>query len=196
MFREVKLPHRLPEDPAAVIFNAAGHGVLVTHAGIVRLVTTGTLMEFRSADTVLLHAGAQEHTFQMELWGALLAGGTVALAPQGWQGSAMPAHEYARVMRRFRVSAICARPLLLEELAREPLAPLDQVQQAVVDAADPGAANLSGAKLDPRLLSRLRNGEHRMRLTGGLGAAETTSYAMSVPVNPEQPGHVERGAGQ
>ncbi len=191
LFREVKLPHRLPEDPAAVIFNAAGHGVLVTHAGIVRLVTTGTLMEFRSADTVLLHAGAQEHTFQMELWGALLAGGTVALAPQGWQGSAMPAHEYARVMRRFRVSAICARPLLLEELAREPLAPLDQVQQAVVDAADPGAANLSGAKLDPRLLSRLRNGEHRMRLTGGLGAAETTSYAMSVPVNPEQPGHVE-----
>jgi hypothetical protein len=76
-------------------------------------------------------------------------------------------------------------------LAREPLAPLDQVQQAVVDAADPGAANLSGAKLDPRLLSRLRNGEHRMRLTGGLGAAETTSYAMSVPVNPEQPGHTE-----
>ncbi|MGB9417114.1 MAG: non-ribosomal peptide synthetase, partial [Acidobacteriaceae bacterium] len=191
LFREVKLPHRLPEDPAAVIFNAAGHGVLVTHAGIVRLVTSGTLMEFRSADTVLLHAGAQEHTFQMELWGPLLAGGTVALAPQGWLGSAMPAHEYARVMRRFRVSAICARPLLLEELAREPLAPLDQVQQAVVDAADPGAANLSGAKLDPRLLSRLRNGEHRMRLTGGLGAAETTSYAMSVRVNPEQPGHVE-----
>jgi acyl-coenzyme A synthetase/AMP-(fatty) acid ligase len=174
-----------------VIFNAAGHGVLVTHAGIVRLVTTGTLMEFRSADTVLLHAGAQEHTFQMELWGPLLAGGTVALAPQGWQGSAMAAHEYARVMRRFRVSAICARPLLLEELAREPLAPLDQVQQAVVDAADPGAANLSGAKLDPRLLSRLRNGEHRMRLTGGLGAAETTSYAMSVPVNTQQPGDAE-----
>src|SRR6202789_1467813 len=191
LFHEVELPHRLPEDPAAVIFNAAGHGVLVTHAGIVRLVTTGRLMEFRSADTVLLHAGAQEHTFQMELWGPLLAGGTVALAPQGWQGSAMAAHEYARVMRRFRVSAICARPLLLEELAREPLAPLDQVQQAVVDAADPGAANLSGAKLDPRLLSRLRNGEHRMRLTGGLGAAETTSYAMSVPVNTQQPGDAE-----
>jgi non-ribosomal peptide synthetase component F len=191
LFREVKLPHRLPEDPAAVIFNAAGHGVLVTHAGIVRLVTTGTLMEFRSADTVLLHAGAQEHTFQMELWGPLLAGGTVALAPQGWLGSPMPAHEYARVMRRFRVSAICARPLLLEELAREPLAPLDQVQQVVVDAADPGAANLSGGKLDSRLLSRLRNREHPMRLTGGLGAAETTSYAMSVQVNTEQPGHAE-----
>jgi non-ribosomal peptide synthetase component F len=191
LFREVKLPHRLPEDPAAVIFNAAGHGVLVTHAGIVRLVTTGRLMEFRSADTVLLHAGAQEHTFQMELWGPLLAGGTVALAPQGWLGSAMPAHEYARVMRRFRVSAICARPLLLEELAKEPLAPLDQVQQAVVDAADPGTANLSGEKLDSRLRSRLRDREHPMRLTGGLGAAETTSYAMSVPVNAEQPGLAE-----
>jgi acyl-CoA synthetase (AMP-forming)/AMP-acid ligase II len=194
-FREVKLPQRLPEDPAAVVFNAEGRGVLVTHAGIVRLVTSGTLMEFRSADTVLLHAGAQEHTFQMELWGPLLAGGTVALAPQGWLGSAMPAHEYARVMRRFRVSAICARPLLLEELAREPLAPLDQVQQAVVDAADPGAANLSGAKLDPRLLSRLQDGEHPMRVTGGLGAAETTSYAMSVQMNAEQPGHAEPVAG-
>ena len=139
LFREVKLPQRLPEDPAAVVFNADGRGVLVTHAGIVRLVTAGTPMEFRSSDTVLLHAGAQEHLFQMELWGPLLAGGTVALAPQSGTG-AMPAHEYARVMRRYRVSAICARPALLEELAREPLAPLDQVQQAVVDAAELDAA--------------------------------------------------------
>src|ERR1700745_60929 len=92
VFRDVKLPQRLPEDPAAVVFNAAGLGVLVTHAGIVRLVRTGAVMEFRSADTVLMHSGAQEHTFQMELWGPLLAGGTVALAPQAWPGSAMPAH--------------------------------------------------------------------------------------------------------
>ena len=165
LFREVKLPHRLPEDPAAVIFNARGHGVLVTHAGIVRLVTSGAVMEFGSSDTVLLHAGAQEHTFQMELWGPLLAGGTVALAPQSWLSSAMPAHEYARVMRRFRVSAICARPTLLEELAKEPLAPLDQVKQAVVDATE----------LAPSLLSRLSGGDRAVRVSGGIGAAETTS---------------------
>jgi acyl-CoA synthetase (AMP-forming)/AMP-acid ligase II len=179
LFREVNLPRRLPEDPAAVVFNAAGHGVLVTHAGIVRLVTSGVVMEFRSSDTVLLHAGAQEHTFQMELWGALLAGGTVALAPESWLTSAMPAHEYARVIRRFRVSAICAGPTLLEELAKEPLAPLDQVKQAVVDAAE----------LAPSLLSRLSGGERVMRVTGGLGAAETTSFAVAVRVNVEEAGH-------
>jgi acyl-coenzyme A synthetase/AMP-(fatty) acid ligase/acyl carrier protein len=179
LFGEVKLPHRLPEDPAAVVFNAVGHGVLVTHAGIVRLATSGAVMEFRSSDTVLLHAGAQEHTFQMELWGALLAGGTVALAPQGWPTSAMPAHEYARVMRRFRVSAICARPTLLEELAREPLAPLDQVKQAVVDATE----------LAPALLTRLSGGDRAVRVRGGIGAAETTSFAVSVQMNVEQTGH-------
>jgi acyl-coenzyme A synthetase/AMP-(fatty) acid ligase len=135
-------------------------------------------MEFRSTDTVLLHAGAQEHTFQMELWGPLLAGGTVALAPQGWLTSAMPAHEYARVMRRFRVSAICARPTLLEELAKEPLAPLDQVKQAVVDATE----------LAPALLTRLSGGDRAVRVSGGIGAAETTSYAVSVQVNVEQMG--------
>jgi acyl-coenzyme A synthetase/AMP-(fatty) acid ligase len=178
LFREVKLPHRLPEDPAAVVFNAVGHGVLVTHAGIVRLVTSGAVMEFRSSDTVLLHAGAQEHTFQMELWGPLLAGGTVALAPQGWLTSAMPAHEYARVMRRFRVTAICARPTLLEELAKEPLGPLDQVKQAVVDATE----------LAPSLLGRLSGGVRAVRVSGGIGAAETTSYAVSVQVNVEQMG--------
>ena len=189
MFREAKLAHRLPEDPAAVIFNAAGHGVLVTHAGIVRLVTTGTFMEFRSTDTVLMHSGTQEHTFQMELWGPLLAGGTVALAPQNWLGPAMAAHEYARAMRRFRVSAICARASLLEELAKEPLAPLDQVRQAVVDAAD-----LSATKLEPALLGRLSSG-HAMRVTGGLGAAETTSYAVSVQVSVEEPGSATAVAG-
>lgn len=178
LFREVKLPHRLPEDPAAVIFNARGHGVLVTHAGIVRLVTSGAVMEFGSSDTVLLHAGAQEHTFQMELWGPLLAGGTVALAPQSWLSSAMPAREYARVMRRFRVTAICARPTLLDELAKEPLAPLDQVKQAVVDATE----------LAPALLNRLSGGDRAVRVSGGIGAAETTSYAVSVQVNVEQMG--------
>jgi acyl-coenzyme A synthetase/AMP-(fatty) acid ligase len=95
----------------------------------------------------------------------------------------MPAHEYARVMRRFRVSAICARPALLEELAREPLAPLEQVRQAVVNAADVGAA-----RLEPALLNRLIRGGHGMRVTGGLGAAETTSYVVSVRVNIEGPG--------
>jgi acyl-CoA synthetase (AMP-forming)/AMP-acid ligase II len=199
-FQDVQLPHRLPEDPAAVVFNAAGQGVLVTHAGIVRLVTTGTLMEFRSADTMLLHAGAQEHTFQMELWGPLLAGGTVALAPQGWLGSATPAHEYARVMRRFRVSAICARPMLLEELAKEPLAPLDQVRQVVVDAAElgtatPGATSSGVANLESRLLRRLGSSEHPIRVMGGLGAGETTSYAVSVQVNIEQSGHAVPVAG-
>jgi acyl-coenzyme A synthetase/AMP-(fatty) acid ligase len=138
-------------------------------------------MEFRATDTVLMHSGTQEHTYQMELWGPLLAGGTVALAPQNWLGPAMAAHEYARAMRRFRVSAICARASLLEELAKEPLAPLDQVRQAVVDAAD-----LSATRLEPALLSRL-NGGHAIRLTGGLGAAETTSYAVSVQVSVEVP---------
>jgi non-ribosomal peptide synthetase component F len=184
-FREVKLPHRLPEDPAAVVFNAEGRGVLVTHAGIVRLVTGGTLMEFHSSDTVLLHAGAQEHLFQMELWGPLLTGGTVALAPHSGTGATMPAHEYARVMRRFRVSAICARRSLLEELAKEPLAPLDQVQQAVVDAEE----------VAPALQGRLGSHERGMHVTGGLGAAETTSYAVRVRVNVEEAGYTEPVAG-
>jgi acyl-CoA synthetase (AMP-forming)/AMP-acid ligase II len=77
---------------------------------------------------------------------------------------------------------MCARASLLEELAKEPLAPLDQVRQAVVDAAD-----LSATKLEPALFRRLHGG-NVMRVTGGLGAAETTSYAVSVQVSVEEPG--------
>lgn len=181
LFGEVKLPRRLPEDPAAVVFNNARQGVLVTHAGIVRLVTSGAIMDFQSSDTVLLHARSQEHTFQLELWGPLLAGGTVALAPHYWLGSEMPAHDYARVLRRYRVSSLCACPSLLEELAAEPQSPLDQVRQAVVDVAG----------IDPALLSRLSGGERAMRVTGGLGAAETTSFAVSVQVNVEDSGRAQ-----
>ena len=139
LFREVKLPQRLPEDPAAVVFNADGRGVLVTHAGIVRLVTG-------NADGVPFfgyRAAARRRTRAFVPDGAVgsAAGGRHGGAGTAERSSAaMPAHEYARVMRRYRVSAICARPALLEELAREPLAPLDQVQQAVVDAGELDAA--------------------------------------------------------
>ena len=90
----------------------------------------------------------------------------------------MPAREYARIMRRYRVSAICARPVLLAELAEEPLAPLAQVQQAVVDADG----------LQPGALNGLRARQNEMRVTGGLGAAETTSFAVTVKVNVEDAG--------
>jgi hypothetical protein len=79
------------------------------------------------------------------------------------------------------------------------------VRQAVVNAADlsmvsPGIANpdakyQSASHLELALLSRLRNGEHAMRVTGGFGAAETTSYALSVQVNVEERGDVEPVAG-
>jgi nonribosomal peptide synthetase DhbF len=181
MFRDVRLSHRLPEDPAAVVFNEEGHGVLITHAGVVRLVTSGSMLDFRSFDTMLLHSGAQEHAFQLELWGPLLAGGTVALALHPDIGQSLSAQEYARMIRRFRVNLLCARPRLLEELAREPLEPLAQVQQVVVDAAG----------IEPAQLERLRHTERSMRLVGGLGAAETTSYAIVVSADAEQAGDVE-----
>lgn len=179
LFGEVRLPPTVPEDPAAVLFNQEGRGVLITHHGLTRLVTTGALLEFSAMDTVLLHAGAQEHVFQLELWGALLNGGTVALAPHTLDSTpeGVPAYEFARMMRRYRVSAMCAEPVLLAELAEQPLAPLAQVQQAVYEAS----GEAGGA--EPALLSRVRGREPRMRLTGGLGAAETTSFALTVKVN-------------
>jgi acyl-coenzyme A synthetase/AMP-(fatty) acid ligase len=121
----------------------------------------------------------------LELWGPLLAGGTIALAPHYWLGAEMPAHDYARIIRRYRVSSLCARGSLLAELAAEPLAPLDQVRQAVVDAAD----------LEPALLSRIVATERSMRVTGGLGAPETTSFAVSVQVNVEEPGRTQPVSG-
>ncbi len=175
LFSEVRLPPTVPEDPAAVLFNKEGRGVLITHHGLVRLVTSGALLQFSAMDTVLLHAGAQEHVFQLELWGALLSGGTVALAPHSLENAAeaMPAFEYGRLVRRYRVSALCAEPALLAELAQDPLAPLAQVQQAAYEANE----------LRPARLDRLRERDPGMRLTGGLGAAETTSFAVTVKVN-------------
>jgi acyl-CoA synthetase (AMP-forming)/AMP-acid ligase II len=181
MFRELRLARRLPEDPAAVVFNEEGQGVLVTHAGIVRLVTAASVLEFRCFDTMLLHSGAQEHAFHLELWGPLLAGGTVALALHPDAGPSLSAQDCARMIRRFRVNSLCARPKLLEELAREPLAPLTQVQQVVVDAAG----------MEPVELERLRHTERSMRVVGGLGAAETTSFAITVAVDAEHAGDAE-----
>ena len=64
------------------------------------------------------------------------------------------------------------------------------MRQAVVNAADLDAAHLEAA------LRRTGNCRHAMRVTGGLGAAETTSYAVSVRVNVEESGRCGAVAGQ
>lgn len=171
MFRDIRLAHRLPEDPAAVLFNVQGHGVLVTHAGIVRLVTSGSLVDFRSTDTTLLHAGAQEHASLLELWGPLLAGGTVALAPHPQSGGHLTAQEYARLLRRYRVTTLCAPAASVADLRQNAGEPLEHLERVVVDVAGMNPAELED------LGARVTAGP---RLIGALGAPETTSYAVKV----------------
>ncbi len=178
MFRDIRLAHRLPEDPAVVLFNEQERGVLVTHAGIVRLVTSGSLVEFRSTDTTLLHAGAQHHAFLLELWGPLLAGGTVALAPHPAEGETLSPQDYARLLRRYRVTTLCAPAASVADLNSKVHGPLEHLEQVVVDLAG----------MNPAELDRLRANESTAagpRIIGALGAAETTSYAVGVSLTGE-----------
>ena len=105
--REDNLEHAPGPDQLAYVMYTSGStgvpkGVGVTHRNVVRLVRATDFLELGSDQTFLQLAPISFDASTLELWGPLLNGGRLALAPPGKLGL----EQIAAVLSRFQVSTL------------------------------------------------------------------------------------------
>ncbi|KAA8883731.1 amino acid adenylation domain-containing protein, partial [Nocardia colli] len=128
------LPELSPADAAYVIYTSGStgrpKGVVVEHRGVVNMAAHG--WPGGPGERVLLHSSMAFDASAYELWPALLAGSTIAIAPPGRSDIA----ELSRSIARHRVAALYVTTPLFEILASSgPELELDSVHR-VVTAGD------------------------------------------------------------
>jgi amino acid adenylation domain-containing protein/non-ribosomal peptide synthase protein (TIGR01720 family) len=164
-------PHVSPESCAYVMYTSGStgspKGVRVTHRNVLRLVA-GLELDAAGPRQAILHAAPvafDAATF--ELWGALLTGRTVVIAPPG----ALDTSELAAAIARHEVGTVWLTAGLFHRMADEHLDVLARLTQLYA-----GGDVLSPVHVQ-RVLDRMAElGNVRGRLINGYGPTECTTF--------------------
>jgi amino acid adenylation domain-containing protein len=164
------VPRRSPAplDCAYICFTSGStaepRGVEVPHRGIVRLVRGAGYVHLDGADAVLAMAPLSFDASTFEIWGALLNGARLVLAPPG----PLSTGEIAGVLRAGRVTTAWFTAGLFHQMVDHEIEALASVRQILA-----GGDVLSPMHVD-RLLQVLRPDGV---LVNGYGPTETTTFA-------------------
>ncbi len=159
-----------PQDVAYVMYTSGStgtpKGVLVTHHNIVQLVRDQEYLRFAPGETFLHLSPAAFDASTFEIWGALLSGARLVLAPPGRESLA----ELPELLRRRGVTAMfLTTPLFHELIDRDPGA-LDAVRQVLI-GGEPMSVDRA------RLLAGRRREPRDGVVANVYGPTETTTFA-------------------
>ena len=176
---DVRRPATTADDTAYVIYTSgstgAPKGVCVGHRSVVRLVKDTDYAAFGPDEVFLQLAPLAFDASTFEIWGALLNGGTLAMAPPDSPSLA----EIGRCIRRHRVNTLWLTAGLFNVMVDEQLADLAPLRQLLV-----GGDVLSV----PHVRKALR-ALPDCRLINGYGPTENTTFTCCHPITDlEQPG--------
>ncbi len=145
-------------------------GVAVRHLGVVRLTVGADYVRLGPDETVLLFSPLSFDVSTFEIWGALLTGGRLAVAPDG----ALATAELGEVVRRQGVTTLWLTSGLFQQAAEGDLDGFRGVRQLLAggDVVSPAAA--------ARVLAALPG----CRVIDGYGPTEATSFASTSEVEP------------
>jgi amino acid adenylation domain-containing protein len=154
------------EGLACVMFTSGStgepKGVAVPHRGIVRLVRSAAYAEF-GADEVFLHLSAPSFDAStFEVWGALLNGGRLALAPPGVPSVA----DIGTLVRRHGVTTLWLTAGLFQEMVDHGLEDLRPLRRLLA----------GGDVLSPAHVHRVLAALPGLRLVNGYGPTEGTTF--------------------
>ncbi|MCJ8270366.1 MAG: amino acid adenylation domain-containing protein, partial [Psychrosphaera sp.] len=161
-------PKQTIDDLAYVIYTSGTtgqpKGVLIPHRGVVSLLLQNTEMQL-CADDVLLHLSDPNFdAATFEIWGALLHGATLAIAPVV---PALDANDLALLLNQHQVSVLWLTKSLF-----------DQLYMAQPDLfADLRCLLIGGEALTPGLIKQLMAQPQRpQRILNGYGPTESTTF--------------------
>lgn len=137
-------------------------GVVVPHRGVVRLVTAQDFLRFAPEETFLLHSPLSFDASTLELWGGLLHGSHLVVAPPARLGL----DDYSRIIRERGITTLWMTAALFHlavEHMPEMFAPLSQLV-------------FGGDVVAPRYVEEMRKLYPNLHMVNGYGPTENTTF--------------------
>ena len=172
------------ESLAYVIYTSGStgtpKGAAVTHANVVNLAWRPSYADIGADDVVLQAAPVAFDASTFEIWGALLNGARLALAPE----PASDLELLAEAMARHRVTIAWFTAGLFAEIVAHHLAMLGGLKQLLI----------GGDVLSVPAVARVLAAYPALRVTNGYGPTETTTFACAHDIAPgDLPGPIPIG---
>lgn len=164
-----------PDSPLYVMFTSGStglpKGVVVPHRAVVRLVSGQNFMRFGPEQNFLLHSPLSFDASTLELWGSLLHGSRLVVAPSGRLGL----DDYARIIREQGVTTLWLTAAMFHMAAEhtpEMFAPLNQLL-------------FGGDVIAPHSVEQVRGLYPALHMVNGYGPTENTTFTCCFVVPPE-----------
>ncbi len=153
-------------DPAYVLFTSgstsARKGVIVPHRGILRLVNDQTFISMENGERTLLHSPLTFDASTLEIWAALLHGGTLVLAPE----RPLAVEDFRSLLSAHNVTTLWLTAGLFHLVAQNIMETFAPLRQLIV----------GGDVIHADLFAATKRRFPALRLVNGYGPTENTTF--------------------
>lgn len=167
--------------PAYVMFTSGStgipKGVIVPHRAITRLVSAQYYLDFSPNETFLLHSPLSFDASTLELWGSLLHGASLAIAPA--RSLAIP--EYRNLIEQYQVTILWMTSAIFHLVTDYAPETFRSLRQLIV----------GGDVIQPRSVRTIQQRHPHLAVINGYGPTEnctfTTCYRVPANLDPHTP---------